>query len=272
MLALVPIAIPSPTGLVLGLLLGSLLAPLVGVLTTRPPLLDAKELPSIPFRCDSCREPISFLRSLPIVSFVWLKGKCASCAKPINRWDPAAEVLCVLLCALTGWRVGVRWDLPAHLLVAAVSANVILVDARLHKIATRIIYPACIGLFALLAIATFAPWVSSGPTVRDLLRAIVGGLVASAFLWLLVFIVPTGMGQGDARLVLLLGMLLGWHGWRHVYLGLFAGFILGSVFGLMLIATRRGGRKTQIAFGPYLVSGAMLFCLWPSLVVTIAGR
>jgi leader peptidase (prepilin peptidase) / N-methyltransferase len=262
----VPLPSASFGGALVGLVLGFLLAPLVSVLTTRPPLLDAKEMPGLPFRCDACRTKLSIVDAVPILSFVLRKGKCGTCRANISRWDLGAEVLSVIICTFVGWRVGVRWDLPAHLLVAAVGATVILVDARLHKIATRLIYPASAALAVLLALATFAPWNEAvSPGVGDLVRAIAGGIAASAFIWLLVLIMPTGMGEGDARLLLLLGMLLGWHGWSHVYLGIFAGFALGSLFGLLLIVTRRGGLKTQIAFGPYLVLGALILALWPSI-------
>ena len=88
-------------------------------------------------------------------------------------------------------------------------------------------------------------------------------------LWL---ISPGGIGQGDARLSLLLGMFLGWLGWRQVVIGMFAGFLLGSVGGLLLMVVRKGGRKTQIAFGPYLAVGALIVALWPSLANWFAPR
>jgi leader peptidase (prepilin peptidase) / N-methyltransferase len=254
---------PSLRGLAIGCIVGLVLAPLVSVLTSRPPLLDATELPGVPFRCDACRAQLSVRDSLPIVSFLSLGGKCRSCKAPINRWDLGAEVLSILLCGFVGWRVGVRWDLPAHLVVAAMGATVILVDARLHKIATRLVYPVAGVVAALLGLAVLADG-SSGFVLWDLGRALICGFAAFAFIWILGLISPAGMGDGDARLVLSLGMLLGWHSFRIGYFGLLAGFLLGSVFGVMLMVIKRAGRKTQIAFGPYLVAGALLVAVWPS--------
>ena len=144
-----------------------------------------------------------------------------------------------------------------------------MIDYRLHKIPTKLVYPAAgLAAVALLIAAVVDDSMSS------FVRAGLGGLAASAFFWLLVLFVPAGMGQGDARLCVLIGLVLGWHGWPHVYLGLLAGFVFGSVFGVALIIVKRlSGRgnlreslKTQIAFGPYLCAGALLFSLWPGIV------
>jgi leader peptidase (prepilin peptidase) / N-methyltransferase len=263
MLGVVGPMTPSVSGLLLGCLVGLLLAPVVSVLTSRPPLLDATELPGIPFRCDTCRAGLSLADSLPLVSFLFLGGKCRHCKAAINRWDLGAEVLSVVLCGFVGWRVGLRWDLPAHLLIAAMGATVILVDARLHKIATRLVYPVAAVVAVLLGVAVVADG-AGGFRFGDLGRALLCGFAAFAFIWILGLISPAGMGDGDARLVLSLGMLLGWHSYRLSYLGLLVGFLLGSVFGVMLIVIKRGNRKTQIAFGPYLVAGALLVAVWPT--------
>lgn len=254
---------PSVSGLLVGCLVGLVFAPLVSVLTSRPPLLDATELPGIPFRCDACRTTLSAVDSLPLISFLRLGGKCRHCKAAINRWDLGSEVLSIVLCGFVGWRVGLRWDLPAHLIIAAMGATVILVDARLHKIATRLVYPVAGIVAVLLGIAVLADG-SGGFNFGDLGRAVLCGFAAFAFIWILGIISPAGMGDGDARLVLSLGMLLGWHSYRLSYLGLLMGFLLGSVFGVLFIVIKRGNRKTQIAFGPYLVAGALFVAVWPT--------
>jgi leader peptidase (prepilin peptidase) / N-methyltransferase len=248
-------------GALLGALIGYAMAPFVSVFTTRPPLLDAIEMPTLKFRCDSCCAPIPPTSAIPLFSFVVNKGRCRSCKEPISRWDIAAEIGSIMVGALIGWRIGLDAILPAFLLLGFVSTVVILVDFRLHRIATKMIYPASVVAFALLATGGLI----DGDRER-VIRAGIGGVAASAFLWLLIFIYPAGMGRGDARLVLLLGMFLGWHSWRHIYVGLLAGFLLGSIVGVLLIATRRGTLKTQIAFGPYLCIGAVFVALWPNVV------
>ena len=87
------------------------------------------------------------------------------------------------------------------------------------------------------------------------------GQVRCSFIWLLVIVYPAGMGDGDARLCLLLGLGLAWFGWGHLLYGLMAGFVLGSVVGIGYAFTSGQGRKTQLPFGPWLGSGALLVIL-----------
>lgn len=252
---------------IIGAVVGLVAAPWVSLLTARPPLREGAEPLTLGFRCDSCRAAIKTIDAVPLLSFVRLRGRCRSCAAPINRWDLAAEVGSIAVGALIGWRIGWHAELPAMLLLGLVLVSVILVDFRIHRIATRLIYPASLAGAVLLAIAA-----TSNGSWDAWKRAILGGLAASAFLWLLALIAPSGMGDGDARLALFLGLFLGWRGWRHVYMGLLAGFLLGSIAGIVMIAARRGNRKSQIAFGPYLAVGALLFVLWPGIVDRILAN
>lgn len=254
-------------GIIGGVAFGLASGPLASTLVARPPLIDATEALRLPFRCDHCRAPLGVVDSLPIVSYLLRAGRCRHCRAGIAWHQPVAEVLLVLLSGIVGWRVGWMAVLPAHLLVGFVTVCVIIIDYRLHKIPTKLVYPAA----ALTAVALIAA-AAVDDNAAALLRVGVGALLASGFLWVLVLFVPAGMGQGDARLALLLGLVLGWHGWKHIYLGLLAGFLLGSVFGLGVIIVKRAsgssvrsGLKTQIAFGPYLCVGALIVSLWPTL-------
>ena len=76
--------------------------------------------------------------------------------------------------------------------------------------------------------------------------------------FLLCLAYPAGMGFGDVKLSGVLGLYLGWLGWGVLAVGLFLGFLLGGVFGIALIATGRGGRKSAVPFGPFMLGGALL--------------
>lgn len=255
-------------GLTVGAVAGLIAAPLASTIVARPPLMDAPEKVALPFRCDSCHAKLRTVDAVPVLGFVVAGGRCRWCQSRIPAHQVVAELLLVAVGALIGWRIGWSPSLPAHLVLGFVTVCVVIIDYRLHKIPTRLVYPAA----GVAAVALIVEAVIDGQ-LNPLVRAGIGALVASGFLWLLVLFVPAGMGQGDARLCLLLGLLLGWHGWRPLYLGLLAGFMLGSVFGLGVVAAKRlsgrasirAGMKTQIAFGPYLCVGALIFCLWPTL-------
>jgi leader peptidase (prepilin peptidase)/N-methyltransferase len=87
---------------------------------------------------------------------------------------------------------------------------------------------------------------------------VVGGLALYAFFFAVVLIHPAGMGFGDVKLAGLVGGVLTYLSWSTLIVGAFAGFLLGSLAGLVLIATGRGGGKTAMPFGPFMVAGALL--------------
>jgi leader peptidase (prepilin peptidase)/N-methyltransferase len=94
-----------------------------------------------------------------------------------------------------------------------------------------------------------------------LVRALIGAVVASGGLLVLALLYPRGMGMGDVKLALLLGLYLGWLSLGHVLLGLFLGFLLGSVVGIGLLVTGVRGRKDHLPFAPFLAAGAVLAVL-----------
>jgi leader peptidase (prepilin peptidase)/N-methyltransferase len=92
-------------------------------------------------------------------------------------------------------------------------------------------------------------------------RALLSGAAMYAVYFLLCFAYPAGMGFGDVKLAGVLGMYTGWLGWGNWAVGLFLGFFLGGVFGIALIAARRGGRKSAVPFGPFMLLGVLLAVL-----------
>ncbi|WP_181788017.1 prepilin peptidase, partial [Streptomyces phytophilus] len=87
-------------------------------------------------------------------------------------------------------------------------------------------------------------------------RAVLGGIALGAAYFVLFFINPAGMGFGDVKLALVLGVALGWYGWDVLFTGSFAGLLLGAGYAVTMLAARRVGRKTGIAFGPFMIVGA----------------
>ncbi len=104
----------------------------------------------------------------------------------------------------------------------------------------------------------------SGPQLdawMPLLRALIGGASLFLFYYLVRAISPRGMGGGDVKLAGLAGTVLAWFGWGELLVGAFSAFLLGGVFGVVLIALGRARRKTAIPFGPWILAGA-----WVGLV------
>jgi leader peptidase (prepilin peptidase)/N-methyltransferase len=90
------------------------------------------------------------------------------------------------------------------------------------------------------------------------LRAAIGGAILFLFYLVLALVHPAGMGLGDVKLSALLGALLAYISWSALIVGALAGFLLAALVGIAMIASRRGGLKTAIPFGPFMIVGTML--------------
>ncbi|WP_254710417.1 prepilin peptidase, partial [Streptomyces lunaelactis] len=155
---------------------------------------------------------------------------------------------CVALPAATGPRP----ELAVWLLLAPFAVLLALVDRNVHRLPDRLTLPLAAAAAVLLGLAALAPGdAGSWPT------ALLGGMILGAFYFLLFLIHPNGMGFGDVKLALSLGVALGWYGWTVLFTGAFAGLLLGSLYGLGLMILRRAGRKTAIPFGPFMILGAL---------------
>lgn len=159
-------------------------------------------------------------------------------ARLLDLWDASALAL---FCALAAC---------LYLLWLAVLLSII--DIRTHTLPRRLVLPAYPIVGSLLLAAALA-----GGTPLLALNAAGGALAMAGLYWLLWAAYPSGMGFGDVRLAGVLGLYLGYLGWQHVLLGAAAGFVAGGLWGMVLIASRRGTAKSAIPFGPAMLVGAV---------------
>jgi leader peptidase (prepilin peptidase)/N-methyltransferase len=152
----------------------------------------------------------------------------------------------------TAARIGAEWELPAFLVLAAALVALSVIDLRSFLLPNRIVYPLSVVSVLLLGFAGLA-----GGDGSTFVRALLGGLAAFAFFFVLHVASPRSMGFGDVKLSFTLGLFLGWLGWGYVFLGLFLGFLYGAVIGVALIALRLRTRKDHVPFGPFLAAGTM---------------
>ncbi len=237
--------------LVLGLIIGSFL----NVVIWRVPR--GESIVSPPSACPSCGHEIRVYDNIPVVSWLILRGKCRDCGAPISGRYPLVELGTGALFAIMAARFGLSWELPAYLYLAAISVVLALIDLDVKRLPNVIVMPSYVvaGLLLLLPAVLMPNW-------PDYLNAWLGAAALFAFYFLLAFIYPAGMGFGDVKLAGVLGLYLGWLGWGPVIVGGFLGFLLGAVVGIGILLTRKGGRKTAIPFGPFMLAGALLAVLW----------
>jgi leader peptidase (prepilin peptidase)/N-methyltransferase len=235
----------------LGLLIGSFL----NVVVHRVPRGESVVRP--PSACPSCHTAIRPRDNVPVAGWLLLKGKCRDCAAPISPRYPLVELGTGVLFAVMALRFGLDPVLPAYLYLAAVGIALALIDLDCKRLPDALTLPSYPVAIVLLGIAALL-----GSDSGDWTRALLGGAAMFAVYFALCFAYPAGMGFGDVKLSGVLGLYTAWLGWGAWAVGLFLGFLLGGVFGIALIATRKGGRKTAVPFGPFMLLGALLAVLF----------
>ncbi len=252
---------------VFGLLIGSFL----NVVVWRVPRGESL-LPDS--RCPQCDAPVRAWQNVPVVSWLVLRGRCASCRERISARYPLIELCTAAAFALITWWWAATADAPAadwttqesiawwlalvaYLWLAAAGIALTLIDLAHQRLPDAVVLPSLIVVVVLLSSAAVlaGDWGRLASTL-----AAAAGLFAVYFAIALVY--PRGIGGGDVKLAPLVGSALGFIGWGAVAVGAFAGFLLGAVFGLTLIAMRRATRKTGVPFGPFMLAGAWIGIAW----------
>ena len=250
---------PAVAYLVCGLL-GLVIGSFLNVVIFRVP--ERRSLARPGSHCPRCGTAIRPYDNIPVVSWMVLRGRCRACSMRISPRYPLVEALTAALFVAAAWRFGWRAELVAYCVFFAFLVALSGIDLDHHLLPSRIIYPGAGAGLVLLAIASGADhdW-------RRYEDAVIGGALALAALFFIHVAVPRGMGFGDVRLAGLIGLNLGWLGLAHVAVGLFAGFFLGAVGGVGLMALGVASRKSRIPFGPFLAAGAVVGVLWGTTLV-----
>jgi leader peptidase (prepilin peptidase)/N-methyltransferase len=231
----------------LGLLVGSFLNVVVSRIPAGRSILRPRSA------CPSCTSPIRLRDNVPVLSWFLLRRRCRDCAAAIPARYPGVEAATGLLFAALAATRGSSAALPALLYVTAAGIALLLIDLEHHRLPDSIVLPS----YPVVAVLLAAAGARTGefPVART---------VGSAAVWLAVYsliwvtTLGRGMGLGDVKLSGVLGLVLGWLGWTPSLVGLLAGFVIGSVVGIVLLASGRAGRRTKIAHGPFMLVGAAL--------------
>jgi leader peptidase (prepilin peptidase)/N-methyltransferase len=246
---------------VFGLLIGSFL----NVVVYRVPA--GRSIVSPPSACSSCGTEIKPYDNIPVLSWLFLGGKCRSCRSGISLRYPLVEAATGLAFAFVAWwfwagpGVGREADtagtvaavlvVVAFLYLVAISIALALIDLDTHRLPNAIVLPSYAVGIVLLGVAAL---LNGDPT--SLVRAVVGGAGLFALYLILAMVSPGGMGLGDVKLAGVLGLFLGFLGWGPLVVGAFAAFLFGGLFAVALLLTRRARRRAGIPFGPWMLAGA----------------
>jgi leader peptidase (prepilin peptidase) / N-methyltransferase len=214
-------------------------------------------------RCPNCNHAISALENIPVISWLYLRGKCASCKAPISARYPTIELLTGVLGGLAIALYGATWAGLGALILCWALIALTFIDFDTQLLPDSITMPLLwIGLvFNLYAV--FTP-------LKD---AVVGAIVGYLVLWLVywAFKLVTGkegMGYGDFKLLAALGA---WFGWQKIPAIILLSSVVGAVVGIALMIAAKRGKEVPIPFGPYLAGAGFLALFFGATVNRLFG-
>lgn len=236
----------------LGLVVGSFL----NVVVARVP--ERRSLVTPPSACPACGTPIKPYDNVPVLSWIVLRGRCRACGEPISAQYPLVEATTGVLFGLVVWRFGPGWDAAIALTLTSVLIPLAIIDQRIFKLPNPITYFGAGALLVLCVVAAAA----TGEWHR-LVDAVVSAAVLAGFFYVFSAVFrlvrnKAGLGMGDVKLCVSIGLGLGWLGPRYVLVAFYLSLFLGLVFGVVITRAQRSGLQTKIPFGVFLAGGSIL--------------
>lgn len=236
-------------------LLGMTIASFLNVCIDRLPA--RQSLISPPSHCPTCNRRLVFKDLIPIFSYLWLRGRCRYCGAPIPRRILWVELGTALLFGLLTWQYGVSIELAVALFYSCIFIVIMVIDWEKGLILNKIVFPAIVA--ALVISAAFSIFLPDVEIVPFIGRAAVGGGIGLGIFFLIVIVTRGGMGWGDVKLALLIGLVCGF---PLVFVALLIGVILGGVVAVLLLLLKIKRRGQAIPFGPFLALAAIVTLLW----------
>jgi leader peptidase (prepilin peptidase)/N-methyltransferase len=234
----------TAAGAVLAALFGAVIGSFLNVVAYRLPRKESLVHPGS--RCPHCETPIKPYDNVPVLGWLWLRGRCRACGARISWRYPLVEAVTAALWAGVVIKYGADSDVWAPLVFVTLLVPITLIDLDVHLIPNVLT-----GIGAIAAVALVLLF-DSGSLVENLISAAAAG----GFFLLAALVYPAGMGMGDVKLAGVMGLYLG----RAVAPAIFVALIAGTVIGAVIIARygAKEGRKKGIPFGPWLALGSVV--------------
>jgi prepilin signal peptidase PulO-like enzyme (type II secretory pathway) len=220
-----------------GLIMGSFLNAVIYRLDSGESIVKSRS------HCPKCGHVLAWYELVPIFSFVIQGGKCRECKSNISWQYPLVELATAILFVLVLYH---NLPLLYTLTISSLLMVIFVYDLKHYIIPDKIIYPAILvsGIFV---------WQHATYNIQYTIYAAIGASVFFAAM----FFASRGkwMGFGDVKLAFFMGLFLGW---PNILVGLFAAFMLGGIIGMGLIVCGKKTMKSQVPFGPFLVTGTFI--------------
>lgn len=211
--------------------------------------------------CPNCGHMITAVENIPVLSYLFLKGKCSSCKTSISLQYPLVEAFTALLSIFIAWKFGFSWQTLAALVLLWTLITLSLIDANTMLLPDNLTLP-----LMWLGIA-----VNYHHLFTDLQSSVLGAMAGYLSLWSIfqLFRLATGkegMGYGDFKILAALGA---WGGWQILPFTIFIASLFGAIFGIIWMVIKQNKNANIIPFGPWLASAGFIAFLWRDDIIQI---
>lgn len=202
-----------------------------------------------PSHCDSCGHPLAPIDLIPLLSFLWLRGRCRYCQAKLSLRVPLVELATGIIFALLAMLYGISLQLAISLIYAGLFIPLFVIDMEHGILPDKIVFT---GMALSLGFSFL--WPGKGP-----INSLIGGGVGLGLLLIPYIISRRGMGLGDVKLAGFLGLATGF---PSVLVALLLAILAGGAVAIVLVLLRKKGRKDAMPFGPYLATAGLIAVLW----------
>jgi len=244
----------------LAVLLGASVGSFVNVVADRVP--GGRSLVKPGSYCESCNATLGAVDLFPVLSYLWLRGKCRHCGAMIPGKLAVVEATTGALFLLLFLRFGPTVEFVVFAAATALLIAITLIDLEHGLILDKMVFPT---VALLLVMSPFWEYLGVDRTffnsvgfIGSFANSVSAGAAYFLLLFLVVIIYPRGMGGGDVKLAGLLGLLIGFPG---VLVAFWVTVVVGGVVAVYLLVARRRGRKDEIPYGPSMAVGAFVAIL-----------
>ncbi|MEZ5491399.1 MAG: A24 family peptidase [Gammaproteobacteria bacterium] len=206
--------------------------------------------------CPVCKHKITALENIPVLSYLFLRGKCSQCKTGISARYPGVELTTGLMSALIAWSFGANWLTVVLLLFTWYLIVLTLIDYDEQLLPDNITLPL---LWAGLLINTVD--LGMGVSLRDaVIGAMAGYLSLWCFYWSFKLLTgKEGMGYGDFKLLAALGA---WLGWQSLLPIIILSSVVGAAFGILNVLVVKRDKTAPMPFGPFLAGAGFIMLIW----------
>jgi len=213
--------------------------------------------------CPHCHHSLEFYDLFPVLSYLFLMGKCRYCKGKISIQYPLVELATAIIFSFVFLQLGslISLQLAFWLIIMAFFIVIFVFDLKYFIIPDEVIYSAIFLSMIWLLYSFFTGIIDS----HEVILTIASALGASLFFFLIWFFSKgMAMGFGDVKLALLIGLLLGL---PNTIVGLFLGFLLGAIIGSVMVLLKKKGMGSEVPFAPFLITGATICFFFGNSIV-----